>query len=227
MTKYLIILITSVIALNSSGQSLRKDINFVEEGIHFIKLIRPISEKRVVCVTEGETYIRVYLYDKEFNELGMKEILKKEEVYLYHFRLKDNYLHISNAVKAYDGLALMTIFLDPGFKTIERVIEETIWVGDYHISASGKNTLYSVSKKNFYLLNNETEDVTWINPELEKKETAIASKFISFKDNNKLVVFRSKKKGMSIKREVALYNENGKELLFFPKLENDKNKTNV
>lgn len=227
MKKHLIILIISVLTLNCYGQNLRKDINFVEKNINLIKLIRPISDNRIVCVTEGETYIRVRLYDKEFNEIGTKEIQKNKEVYLYHFRLKDNYLYISNAVKAYDGLALTTIHLDPEFKTTERLIEPSIWVGDYHVNPSGKYIYYSVSE-NFNLLNTETKKVSQIKPNLEKKEKALAaSKFQSFKGNNKLVVFRSKKKGMKVKREVAVYDEKGNELLFFPKLENGKNKINV
>jgi hypothetical protein len=227
MKKYLIILIISILNINSYGQSLRKKINFIEEKSHSIKLVRPISGERIVCVIESDNYFRVYLYDKEFNELGMNEIPKQEKKYLYKVRLKDDFLYISNAVSGYNGLSLKTISLDTDFKTNDKIIEEDMSVGDYHISSSREKIFYSVSGKNFYQLNNNSNKVVWIDPKLEKKEKMFVNEFQTFKENNILAIVRNKSKGMTREREIILYDENRTELLLISKLENNKYKSNV
>jgi hypothetical protein len=223
MKKKFLLIILGVFSLLGYSQNLSKHIPTSKEckGTTFLQGAYNLPNKRILLVFNLKEYIKIELYDEEFNQLDKRDILDIKNSWGCTYVVQKNSLYITHKEKKQEGFTLIKVDLDNKIDIKKYLISNG---KEYSIIISESNDMcYYKTDEYMSSLNFETKQKTKLKIKLEDKEEVFIETVTTFPENKNVAFYRTrtKKIGKPV-IELVVHDSLGEEIFVCNQFVKDK-----
>jgi len=224
MKKHLMLLVSCLILVGSFAQTINKVIPYKDKKRDFFyyKGSFPVNKQEVLSIFTFKDVITLKLYNNQLEEIGSRNIERQSKGnYSTSYYLSNKHLFIEEGLKKKDLFSIVT--LNKGLSTKELNTEKL----PDHVNMLGTDYYYGVSKEDIFFKKVAIRTREIVEFKTEKAASKSISDFISFADNELIAIKSHEYINKQHVYSVSLYNNSGKEISSFPRLENNTLKTSI
>jgi len=229
MKKYIVALIVSVLTISSFAQTINKIFPYKDKkrDYFFYEGSFPVNKNQILSIFDFDKTYELHLYDKDLNQIAVKEITKKVEGrYNTMMYLTNNFLFLKQVVNKKDFIIQVTLNKELSFEKFEL---KNGSFSTLHFNSAETSYYYELSdgKGSFNKVDYKSKETLEYKIKLSEEEKVNIKKFNLFDNNNYVAILRKRSIKNNKHYEIAIHDAEGGEVSKLDRLENNILKSTV